>query len=379
MTILRAADAPTFELNGIMFTGYAAPRRGSRQLCTWRIRVAPGWRAERRREPGHRARRGLHRHRRRVHRDHGRRDRPRHATLGSLTRSAGQALVGEVEPAQLLEPGRHRRAAVAVVPRPVGQLGEQLPGVFQVTGQRLLAGLFVMRRPAQPAVGVVTQLGQPQRRLHQAVPVAPEPAVRVETVLRQQRPAMRGDQVHRLQDVLEDRFGDEVPEADAYPAGFDPLAAGKDLPLETVRALDVDAEQAVAVRAGARATAPGLDAEQVVEQRHHEVVVQVPAAWPADHEGHDRQPLGVEVAQDLDVRVGTPRVDRPAQQVLLPGADQVGADRLLELEHQARPDRVDDRRRAALLALRRVGDVVVLGRVHIVDGAAPGYGRYPVA
>src|SRR6266542_4309789 len=46
MTILRAADAPTFELNGIMFTGYAAPRRGSRQLCTWRIRVAPGSRAE---------------------------------------------------------------------------------------------------------------------------------------------------------------------------------------------------------------------------------------------------------------------------------------------------------------------------------------------
>src|SRR6266511_3950446 len=46
MTILRAADAPTFELNGIMFTGYAAPRRGSRQLCTWRILVAPGSRAE---------------------------------------------------------------------------------------------------------------------------------------------------------------------------------------------------------------------------------------------------------------------------------------------------------------------------------------------
>jgi hypothetical protein len=45
--------------------------------------------------------------------------------------------------------------------------------------------------------------------------------------------------------------------------------------LEGVRAFEVDAEQAVAVGPGAAAPATRLDAEQVVEQRHHEVVVEV--------------------------------------------------------------------------------------------------------
>jgi mannose-6-phosphate isomerase-like protein (cupin superfamily) len=42
MTILPAAEAPTFELPGIVFTGYAAPSRGSRDVCTWLITVEPG-------------------------------------------------------------------------------------------------------------------------------------------------------------------------------------------------------------------------------------------------------------------------------------------------------------------------------------------------
>jgi quercetin dioxygenase-like cupin family protein len=42
VTIIRAIDAPQFELPGVQFTALAAPSRGSAQICTWRINVAPG-------------------------------------------------------------------------------------------------------------------------------------------------------------------------------------------------------------------------------------------------------------------------------------------------------------------------------------------------
>ena len=65
-----------------------------------------------------------------------------------------------------------------------------------------------------------------------------------------------------------------------------------------------------------------------------------------------------------------PRRDRPLDEVLLAPADRVDADRLLELEHEPRPDRLDDRGRAALLAVLRVVEVDVLERVDVGDGAA---------
>jgi mannose-6-phosphate isomerase-like protein (cupin superfamily) len=40
-TIVRAAEAPLFELPGVKFTGLAAPSRGSHQVCTWRLAVEP--------------------------------------------------------------------------------------------------------------------------------------------------------------------------------------------------------------------------------------------------------------------------------------------------------------------------------------------------
>jgi mannose-6-phosphate isomerase-like protein (cupin superfamily) len=46
MTIVRAADAPIFELPGTTFTGYASPSRGSADVCTWRVTFAPGLRPE---------------------------------------------------------------------------------------------------------------------------------------------------------------------------------------------------------------------------------------------------------------------------------------------------------------------------------------------
>jgi mannose-6-phosphate isomerase-like protein (cupin superfamily) len=41
MPIIRADQAPTFDLPGVQFTAYAAPSRGSADLCTWQITVAP--------------------------------------------------------------------------------------------------------------------------------------------------------------------------------------------------------------------------------------------------------------------------------------------------------------------------------------------------
>ena len=130
----------------------------------------------------------------------------------------------------------------------------------------------------------------------------------------------------------------------------------------------------MAVRPGARAAAAGLDPEQVVEQRDHEVVVQV-AALVADDERDDRQPLRVGAAEDLDRGVGRPARHRPPDEVVLALADGLDADGVLELEHEARPDRLDDRRRAALLAVLDVGQVDVLERVHVLDRAAAGHAR----
>jgi quercetin dioxygenase-like cupin family protein len=45
MPVIRAHESPTFELPGVRFSGYAAPSRGSHELCTWQITVEPGHRA----------------------------------------------------------------------------------------------------------------------------------------------------------------------------------------------------------------------------------------------------------------------------------------------------------------------------------------------
>lgn len=41
MTVIRAAEAPRFQLPGVEFTGLAAPSRGSADICTWRLAVEP--------------------------------------------------------------------------------------------------------------------------------------------------------------------------------------------------------------------------------------------------------------------------------------------------------------------------------------------------
>ena len=143
--------------------------------------------------------------------------------------------------------------------------------------------------------------------------------------------------------------------------------------LELVGVLEVDAEQPVPVRAGAGAAAAGLDAEQVVEQRDHEVVVQVLAARRPDHERHDREPLrppgcrGSPCAGSLRQAV----IAR-SQQGVLACLDHVDADGVLELEDQPGPDRLDDGRGAALLAVDGVGEVAVLGGLTYITVPPPG-------
>jgi len=46
MSIIRAAEAPQFQLPGVRFTGLAAPSRGSEGLCTWRLTVDAGLRGD---------------------------------------------------------------------------------------------------------------------------------------------------------------------------------------------------------------------------------------------------------------------------------------------------------------------------------------------
>ncbi|WP_433160606.1 cupin domain-containing protein [Kribbella sp. CA-247076] len=42
MQVIRADEAPKFQLPGVEFTGLAAPSRGSAGLCTWKLAVEPG-------------------------------------------------------------------------------------------------------------------------------------------------------------------------------------------------------------------------------------------------------------------------------------------------------------------------------------------------
>jgi quercetin dioxygenase-like cupin family protein len=42
MTTIKAADAPTFEVPGVTFTGLAAPSRGASETAVWKVCIQPG-------------------------------------------------------------------------------------------------------------------------------------------------------------------------------------------------------------------------------------------------------------------------------------------------------------------------------------------------
>src|SRR5689334_22790340 len=103
------------------------------------------------------------------------------------------------------------------------------------------------------------------------------------------------------------------------------------------------------IRAGTEASAARLDPEQVAEHGDDEVRVQMPGAV-TQAERHDREALELGVPEDLDVRVGAPRAQRAAGEIVLAAADLVAADGVLQRERDTGADRLDDSRRASLLA-----------------------------
>ena len=42
MPVIQAADAAVHEMHGTTFVAYAAPSRGSAELCTWRVEIPAG-------------------------------------------------------------------------------------------------------------------------------------------------------------------------------------------------------------------------------------------------------------------------------------------------------------------------------------------------
>src|SRR5262245_16536542 len=126
--------------------------------------------------------------------------------------------------------------------------------------------------------------------------MAPQSGAGFEAVLGQQQGPVVRHQVYRFDDVADFGGGFKIVEANPHPPGLNALAAGDDLLLEPVRAIHVDPEEPVTVRAGAGTAASGLDAEQIVEHRYHKIVVQVALARSTDHKGQDWQAFSIDVS-----------------------------------------------------------------------------------
>ncbi|HEY6794836.1 MAG TPA: hypothetical protein VI248_09145 [Kineosporiaceae bacterium] len=139
---------------------------------------------------------------------------------------------------------------------------------------------------------VVAQVRQADRGAAVVGVVAPQAALRIEAVVAEQAPAVGGEQVDGIDEVVGDGVGEEVVEVDPHPAGFEAAAAGADGVLEAAGAVGVDVQETVAVGAGAGAAAAGLDAEQVVEDGDEVVVVQQPPGRGLDGERDDGEPVG---------------------------------------------------------------------------------------
>src|ERR1039458_5205482 len=99
-----------------------------------------------------------------------------------------------------------------------------------------------------------------------------------------------------------------------------------------------DGQQPVPVRSRAGAPPTGLDAEEVVEQRDDEIVVQVAPVPVTEPEGHHGQPAGLVTAKQLDARVACTTAKDAVPEPLFARGDQVRPDGLLEAEPQAGPD-----------------------------------------
>src|SRR5437867_3784297 len=109
-------------------------------------------------------------------------------------------------------------------------------------------------------------------------------------------------------------------------------------------------------------TTTHLNTKQIVEQHDDEIIMQHTLTI-THHEADDREPPGFLIAEDVQVRVLVPRLDRAMDELALFGADAIDAHRLFQLKHQPGADRLEDRGRAALLAMHRIFEILVLDGV----------------
>ena len=107
-------------------------------------------------------------------------------------------------------------------------------------------------------------------------------------------------------------------------------------------------------------------------------MVDVSTAGGTDGEGDDGEPIHSRVAEDVDTFVLAPVGNSPAEQLLFAGPDGVDSYGLLELEYQARPDRLDDRWGACFFTMHRIVKVDVLFRVDVGDSPTADDDRYGV-
>src|SRR5690606_10455009 len=138
-----------------------------------------------------------------------------------------------------------------------------------------------------------------------------------------------------------------------------------------VAQLPADAEEAVAVRPGARAPRAALDPEEVVQQDGDELGMEAAAVAVAEVERDDADALrGVGRAEDLDPLVAAPPCERARQQRVLARLEGVEAEGPLELQRQRGAEDLEHARRPRLLPRLDVGREVVPARTDVVHGPA---------
>ena len=240
--------------------------------------------------------------------------------------------------------------------------------------------------------------------------VPPLPRLRVYPVHRKKPPRVIRHGVNRPRDVLDLVCARKVRQRHAREPRTQHLRLVQQVRLYVRGGGFVDAQQDVRVRSSAGASPASLDAEDVVEHRAHERVVEEPRRGPgavagverggADEEGDYGQPpdfpgiaaraaaaptLSVPLlpsvrprTQQHDPRVRRQRLEQRVPEPRLRPRDQPRAHRRLHLERQPRPRRSHDVLRPSFLALHPVAQVPVIGARHEEHRPAPRFARHVV-
>ena len=120
----------------------------------------------------------------------------------------------------------------------------------------------------------------------------PAPADDVPVVEACEEVDMLGQKTDRIDEIADFGLGHDPVQADPAPAGACADLAGQDPGPDLPGRVIVNAQQMVAVRAGAGAPRTRLDAEQVIEQKRHQAGLDQLAGRIAQVEGDDTEPAG---------------------------------------------------------------------------------------